>query len=33
MCTFIDEHRDRFGVATICRALGVHGVQIVPRTY
>ncbi len=31
--TFIDEHRDRFGVAPICRALGVHGVQIAPRTY
>jgi putative transposase len=33
ICEFIDEHRDRFGVAPICRALGVHGVQIAPRTY
>jgi putative transposase len=33
ICTFIDEHRDRFGVAPICRALGVHGMQIAPRTY
>jgi putative transposase len=29
----VDEHRDRFGVAPICRVLGVHGVQIAPRTY
>ncbi len=33
ICAFIDEHRDRFGVAPICRALAVHGVQIAPRTY
>jgi putative transposase len=33
ICEFIDEHRDRFGVAPICRALGVHGLQIAPRTY
>jgi hypothetical protein len=30
---FIDEHREEFGVVPICRALGVHGVQIAPRTY
>jgi len=30
---FIGEHKDRFRVAPICRALGVHGVQIAPRTY
>jgi len=33
ICAFIDEHRDRFGVAPICRALAVHGVQIAPRPY
>lgn len=33
ICQFIDENRDRFGVAPICRALAVHGVQIAPRTY
>jgi putative transposase len=33
ICAFIDEHKDRFGVVPICRALGVHGVQIAPRTY
>lgn len=33
ICTFIDEHKDRFGVVPICRALAVHGVQIAPRTY
>ena len=33
ICQFIDEHRDRFGVVVICRALAVHGVQIAPRTY
>ncbi len=33
ICAFIDEHRDRFGVAPICRTLGVRGVQIAPRTY
>jgi transposase InsO family protein len=30
---FIDEHKDTYGVASICRALAVHGVQIAPRTY
>jgi len=33
ICEFIDEHKERFGVAPICRALVVHGVQIAPRTY
>jgi transposase len=33
VCAFIVEHRDRSGVAPICRALAVHGVQIAPRTY
>jgi putative transposase len=33
ICEFIDEHKDWFGVAPICRALGVRGVQIAPRTY
>jgi ribosomal protein L35AE/L33A len=33
ICDFIDEHKDRFGVVPICRALAVHCVQIAPRTY
>ena len=33
ICQFITEHRDRFGVAPICRALSAHGVPIAPRTY
>jgi putative transposase len=33
ICQFIDDSKDRFGVVPICRALGVHGVQIAPRTY
>jgi putative transposase len=33
ICQFIDEHRDRFGVVPICRALLANGVQIAPRTY
>jgi putative transposase len=33
ICAFIDEHKDTYGVAPICRALGLHGVQIAPRTY
>ena len=33
ICVFIDEHKDTYGVASICRALAVHGVQIAPRTY
>jgi putative transposase len=30
---FIDEHKERFGVAPICRALSVHGIRIAPGTY
>ena len=30
---FIAEHKARFGVAPICRALTVHGCTIAPRTY
>jgi putative transposase len=30
---FIDGHRDRFGVAPICRVLTEHGVPIAPSTY
>jgi putative transposase len=33
ICEFIEEHKDRYGVAPICRALAVHGVTIAPRTY
>ena len=33
ICQFIVEHQQRYGVAPICRALAVHGVQIAPRTY
>jgi putative transposase len=33
ICAFVDEHKDTYGVAPICRALAVHGVQIAPRTY
>ena len=33
ICEFIDEHREKFGVVPICRALGVHAVQIAPRSY
>jgi putative transposase len=33
ICQFITAHRDRFGVAPICRALSAHGVPIAPRTY
>ena len=33
ICQFIDAHRDRFGVAPICRALSAQGVPIAPRTY
>jgi len=33
ICAFIDEHKQRFGVVPICRALAVRGVQIAPRTY
>jgi len=30
---FIDAHKDRFGVAPICRVLTAHGCQIAPSTY
>lgn len=33
ICGFIDEHKERFGVVPICRALGIQGVAIAPRTY
>jgi hypothetical protein len=33
ICRFIDEHKEQFGVAPVCRALTVHGIQIAPRTY
>lgn len=33
ICAFIDVHKERFGVAPICRALAAHGIQIAPRTY
>ncbi|WP_085997852.1 IS3 family transposase [Nocardia jiangxiensis] len=33
ICLFIAEHRTRFGVAPICRALTAHGCKIAPRTF
>jgi putative transposase len=30
---FIDDHKDRFGVAPICTVLSGHGVKIAPSTY
>ncbi len=33
ICRFVAEHRARFGVASICRALTAHGCKIAPRTY
>jgi putative transposase len=33
LCEFIEAHRERFGVAPICRALSRLGVQIAPNTY
>ena len=33
VCRFVAEHRERFGVAPICRALKYYGIQIAPRTY
>jgi len=33
ICQVIDEHRERFGVVPVCRALSAHGIQIAPRTY
>jgi putative transposase len=31
--TFIDSHRERFGVEPICRTLTEHGCKIAPNTY
>jgi putative transposase len=31
--TFINGHKDRFGVEPICRVLTEHGVKIAPSTY
>lgn len=33
ICAFIDEHKQRFGVVPICRALEIQGAAIAPRTY
>jgi hypothetical protein len=33
ICAFIDEHKERFGVVPICRALAIQGAAIAPRTY
>ena len=33
MIDFVDDHRDRFGVAPICRVLSEHGVPIAPNSY
>lgn len=33
ICKFINEEKEEFGVAPICRALLVHGIEIAPRTY
>jgi hypothetical protein len=33
ICEFIASRGQEYGVAPICRALGVLGVQIAPRTY
>jgi len=33
ICSFIDEHKERFGVVPICRALAIQGAAIAPRTY
>ncbi len=33
ICEFIAEHKTRFGVVPICRALSAHGCQIAPRTF
>ncbi|WP_304052032.1 IS3 family transposase, partial [Jatrophihabitans endophyticus] len=30
---FVDDHRERFGVAPICRVLTAHGVPIAPNSY
>jgi putative transposase len=33
ICQFIDQKKQEFGVAPICRVLCEHGIQIAPRTY
>lgn len=33
ICEFVASRRQEYGVAPICRALGVLGVQVAPRTY
>jgi putative transposase len=33
ICQFIDQKKEEFGVAPICRALSAHGIGIAPRTY
>jgi putative transposase len=33
LCEFVETHRDRFGVAPICRALSSAGLKIAPNTY
>ena len=33
MIVFITDHKDRFGVAPICRVLTAHGAKIAPETY
>jgi len=33
ICRFIDEEKEMFGVAPVCRALLVPGIEIAPRTY
>jgi putative transposase len=33
ICQFIDQKKQEFGVAPICRVLSEHGTQIAPRTY
>ena len=33
ICGCVGEHKARFGVAPICRALSGHGCQIAPRTF
>ena len=33
ICQFLDEEKEKFGVAPICRALSSNGIAIAPRTY
>jgi hypothetical protein len=33
ICEFIVDHKDRFGVASICTALTGHGCTIAPGTF